>query len=602
MSNFFKTFFAALAAVIVGAILFSIIGFIMFAGMAASMGSKSAYILKDRTVLQIDLNGEFSERENDSPLNAFTGGSTSGIDETVKAIRKAKDNDFVKGIYLKAGAISGGVASYEPIRRALAEFKESGKWVVAYGDTYTQGAYYIASVADKIIINPLGLIEFMGMGSTFASVRGMFDKLGIKYQVFKVGTYKSAVEPYIQDKMSDANREQVSSFLNSTWSHILKGISESRNLSVETLNDYADRCLLFTPADSLEMLGMVDTLLYTPDVEAYLKQLTETKDKDKLRIATVKNLQSVPNKQDHKKSKDRIAVLFAEGQILSDEATSSPLLSDLAITAKEFVAELKKLKEDENVKAVVFRVNSPGGSAYASEQIWNAVVELREVKPVVVSMGTYAASGGYYISCAANSIVAEPTTLTGSIGIFGLFPDGEQMAKNIGLSFDEVKTNRHSNFGGASFGIPMLVSAMSRGMTDEESKLLQSYIERGYDLFTTRCADGRSMTKAEIDAIGQGRVWTGAQALEIGLVDKLGGLDDAIAIAAEKAGIEEYRIKEYPVKEDFMTKLMKSTMDGAKMRFIKFITNEDDLKNSLIEKTIRTTDIRQAVMTERVVF
>lgn len=602
MKTFFKTFIAALAAFVIGSIVVSIFGFIVFVGIAAGMSSGSTYILKDKSVLLIDLSGELAERADDNPLDAFMGSTSNGIDETLKAIRKAKDNDFVKGIYIKAGSTRADVASLEPVRRELLDFKTSGKFIVAYGDSYSQSAYYLASVADKLIINPLGELAFMGLGSAFVSVRSTFEKMGVKYQVFKVGTYKSAVEPYIQDKMSDANREQQTAYLNDVWSHILKGISESRDIPVETLNAYADRCLMFTPADSLVMLGMVDTLLYTPGVEEYLKLLTETDEKDDLRIASVKNMQSVPDKTAPKKSKDRIAVLFAEGVIVGDEASSPLFSSGATITAKQFVAELQELKKDEDVKAVVFRVNSPGGSAFASEQIWSAVNELQQVKPVVVSMGTYAASGGYYISCAASTIVAEPTTLTGSIGIFGLIPEGEQLSKSMGLSFDEVKTNRNSNFGGLEFGLPSIFTALSRGMNDEESKMLQRYIERGYDVFITHCADGRSMEKSEIDAVGQGRVWTGAQALERGLVDKLGGLKDAIAIAAEKAGVEEYRIKEYPEKEDFMTRLMKSTMESSQMRLVRFFTSDEDMKNSIAAKTLRNTDIRQAAMTERIIY
>jgi len=599
MKNFIKTFFAALAAVIVGGILVSIIGFIMFAGVLGSMSSTSTYVLKDKTVLKLDLTGSLSERTDDNPFSSLLGDKSTGIDETLKAIKKAKENDYVKGIYLACGSMSGNFASLEPIRKALIDFKESGKFIVAYSDGYTQGTYYLASVADKIILNPQGQFGFHGMSSTFASVRGLYDKLGIKYQVFKVGTYKSAVEPYIQDKMSDANREQTISYVNGIWSHVLKGISESRGISVEQLNEYADKFLDLYPADSILAFGMVDTLLYTPWIESYLKQLTSTGEKDELNFASVENMQKIADKHDKKRSKDKIAVLFAEGNIVSDG--SSSFISESAITSKQYVEELTKLEKDSTVKAVVFRVNSPGGSAYESEQIWNAVNNLRAVKPVVVSMGTYAASGGYYISCAASAIVAEPTTLTGSIGIFGLIPQGEELVKKIGLTFDEVKTNKYSNFGGP--GVDLLItSSLARPLNEDESKILQAYIERGYDLFITRCADGRSMTKEQINAIGQGRVWTGAQALEIGLVDKLGSLDDAIALAAEKADLTDYRITNFPKKEDFITKLMKGSLDQVKFKTLNFFTDERDLNERLILNAIRNTDIRQATMTERVNF
>ncbi|MDR2473136.1 MAG: signal peptide peptidase SppA [Tannerella sp.] len=600
MKSFFKTFFAALAAVLIGGILVSIIGFVMFAGILGSMSSSSTYLIKEKTILKLDLNGALSERSDDNPLNSFTGNTSLGIDDILQAIEKAKDNDFVKGIYIKAGYTSGGVASLEPIRKALVKFKETGKFIVTYGDTYSQGAYYLASVSDKIILNPDGAVNFHGMSSIFVSVRGLYDKLGIKYQVFKVGTYKSAVEPFIQDKMSDANREQMTSYVNGLWSHILTGISESRNISVERLNALADKYLDFAPADSVLYYGMVDSLLYIPETENYLKQLTETEEKDKLHFASVENLRNIPDQHDKKRSKDKIAVLFAEGSIMAVNGNS--LMSGETITAKQYVAELTKLQKDSTVKAVVFRVNSPGGSAYESEQIWNSVNELRKVKPVIVSMGNYAASGGYYISCAANAIVAEPTTLTGSIGVFGLIPQGEELAKTIGLAFDEVKTNKHSNFSGTDVSIPFLISALSRPLYEDESKMLQNYVERTYELFLTRCADGRGKTKEEINAIGQGRVWTGTQALEIGLVDKLGSLNDAIDIAAEKANITDYSIAKYPEKESFMTKLMKSTIDQSKMKAVRFFSDERDLNERLIINAITTTDIRQAVMTERIRF
>ncbi|MDR3250773.1 MAG: signal peptide peptidase SppA [Tannerella sp.] len=600
MKSFFKIFFAALLAVLAGSIIYSIIGFVVFAGIIGGVSSSPTYILKDKTVLKIDLSGSLNERKVDSPLSSLTGESSIGIDDLLSAIKKAGENEFVKGIYIKSGSLSTGFASLEPVRKALLDFKTSGKFIVSYGDSYGQGAYYLASVADNIILNPKGSLDFSGISGRFMSVRGAYEKMGVKYQVYKVGTFKSAVEPYIQDKMSDANREQMSSFVGDIWSHILTNISESRNLSVETLNAYADKCLSFIEADSLVELGMIDKLLYTPDVEKYLKELTETGEKEDLNMASVSDMKSVIDK-DRKKSKDKIAVLYAEGSIVGDDAGDS-FLSGSVITAKEYVKELEKLKNDEDVKAVVFRVNSGGGSAYASEQIWNAVSELKKVKPIVVSMGDYAASGGYYISCAATSIVAEPTTLTGSIGIFALIPQGEELAKKMGVSFDEVKTNKHSTFGGASFGIPLLISAMSRPMTSDESAMLQKYIETGYDLFISRCADGRSMTKEEIDAIGQGRVWTGAQALNIGLVDRLGSLDDAVVLAAEAAGIEDYKLRSYPVQEDFITKLLKGSFKETKLKMLKFAVNEDDYKEQILIKAMNATEICVAEMPERVSF
>lgn len=600
MKDFFKTFFAALIAVVIGTFFVSMISFVMFAGMVGSMSSMSAYMLKDKTVLKLDLSGVLSDREDENPLYSFMGVSSMGLDDVLAAIKKAKENDKIEGIYIKCDHLSTGPASLEPIRKALVDFKESNKFVVAYGDSYMQATYYLASVADKVILNPQGSFDFQGMSRQIQFKRGMYEKMGVKYQVYKVGTFKSAVEPYIQDKMSEANREQTASYLNDTWSHWLKNIADSRNIPVETLNAYADKCLMFYAADSILQFGMVDTLLYTTEVEKYLKELSGTAQKEELRMASVKDMKGVELKE-KTKSKNKVAVLYAEGVIVSDDQTTG-VMSDPTITAKQYVKELQKLKDDEDVKAVVFRVNSGGGSAYASEQIWHAVCELKKEKPVVVSMGDYAASGGYYISCAATGIVAEPTTLTGSIGIFGLIPEGEALAEKMGVSYDEVKTNKHSGLGGGIVGIPFVISAYSKAFTEDEGQLIQNYVEQGYDLFLTRCAEGRSMTKEAIDAIGQGRVWTGSQALSNGLVDKLGGIDAAIQLAVEAAELEDYTISNYPAKSDFMTELLKSSMGGTKMRILKFMVGEETYKQQMMLQALETTEICVAEMPERISF
>ena len=598
MKSFFKVFLAALVGVLVGLFIFSIISVAMVGGIMGSMGSSTPFVLKDKSVFMIELDGSFDERVNDSPMNSLMGTTSTGINDVLESIRKAKESEKVKGIYLKCKELSCGIASLESIRKALVEFKESGKFIVSYGDAYNQGTYYLASVADKVIINPEGSLDFSGIGAQIQFSRGMYEKIGVKFQVFKVGTFKSAVEPYIQDKMSDANREQTFSYINDIWTHLLGNISESRDISVETLNEYADKCLVFYETDSLLKFGMVDTMMYVTGIEKYLKGITETDSISKLNLATVKNMKSVKTDK-KKKSKNVIAVVYADGVIdMKDDSPS--FMSGKTIIAKDYIAEFQKLKDNKDVKAVVFRVNSPGGSAYASEQILNALKELKKEKPVIVSMGDYAASGGYYISCGATSILAEPTTLTGSIGIFGLIPEGEELAKKMGVTFDEVTTNKHSGFGGATFGIPFIISASSRAFTNEESQMLQKYVERGYDLFLTRCADGRSKTKEEIDLIGQGRVWTGKQALERGLVDKLGGLDDAVKEAAEAADIEEYNIKDYPEQKDFMTELLKSSMGGAKVRMAKFILGDEEYKHQKLIRTLKNAEFCVAEMTERI--
>lgn len=599
MKSFFKTLVASTIGVLVGLGLMTMFGMMIVAALVSGSGS-SSFVLKDKTIVKLDLNGSISDKKDNNPFSALFGGSESlALDDVLDAIKKAKENDMVKGIYLKSGAMGTGIASLEPIRQALVDFKESGKFVVAYGDDYSQGTYYLASVADKVILNPQGSLDFSGLGGTIEFQRGKFEKLGVKFQVFKVGTFKSAVEPYIQDKMSDANREQTASYLNDIWGHWLSNISKSRNISVEQLNIYADEFLAFAEPKTIVDYKMVDTLMYAPQVEEYLKSLVDIESDKKLQFASVDNMTGVEFKE--KANEDNtIAVLYAEGAIVDDASGASPFMMGSTITAKEYVKELQKLKDDKNVKAVVFRVNSPGGSAYASEQIWNAVEELKKVKPVVVSMGTYAASGGYYISAGANKIVAEPTTLTGSIGIFGLIPEGTELAKKMGVTFDEVKTNKHGNFGGRTFGIPFLLSAQSRGFDVEESQMLQKYIERGYETFLSRCAAGRSKTNAEIDAIGQGRVWTGKQALELGLVDKLGGVDDAVKLAAEAANVESYATKRFPAEKDFFAEFMDKSLGEATVGVAKVWMGEEGYNQQIMLRELQNMDMMMAVMPDRV--
>ena len=601
MKNFLKTVAASLLGVLIGFSIYSFISFAMIGGIVGMMSSSSSFVLKDKTILKIDLNGSLNELQDDNPFSSLLGATSTGIDDILSAIKKAKENDKVAGIYLRCNELSAGIASLEPIRKALVDFKESGKFIVSYADSYNQGTYYLASSADKIMMNPEGDLNFCGLAMMQKFSRGMHKKMGVTYQVFKVGTYKSAVEPYIQDKMSDENREQTLSYMNDIWSHILEKISESRQIPVATLIEYADKFLGLYEADSIVQFGMVDTLIYATGIEKYFKDRIGIEEEDaKLNIASVKNINNIPDAKG-KKSKDEIAVLYAEGQIVMKEEKNNFLMGQ-TLSAEKYITEIQKLKEDKNVKAVVFRINSPGGSAYASEQLWNAVEELKKEKPVIVSMGDYAASGGYYIACSATSIVAEPTTLTGSIGIFGLIPNGEELSKIMGVTFDEVTTNKHSGFGGQAFGIPLLVTAFSRGLTDEESQMLQGYVERGYDLFLTRCADGRSMTKEKIDAIGQGRVWSGKQALAHGLVDKLGGLDDAIIIAAEAAEIADYKVTNYPEKEDFFTGLLKSSMGETKIKMARFVMGEEAFKQQQLVHLLQNTEICVAEMPDRISF
>ncbi|MDR0427174.1 MAG: signal peptide peptidase SppA [Dysgonamonadaceae bacterium] len=594
MKDFFKMVFASALGVIIASVVLSVLSLILFMGIVASFGTSPVYNLKKNTILKIDLTGIINERENTSPLDFLTAESdipTLGLNDILSAIKKAKENNNIKGIYLNAGHVMTGYATIQPVREALIDFKESGKFIIAYGENYNHRSYYVCSVADEIYMNPQGMFDFRGLSKSIQFNKDILNRWGIEMQVFKVGTFKSAVEPYTETKMSDANREQSIALLNDIWGNLLTGIAENREINVEQLNRYADEFLTFASPEKVVEYKLIDGLKYGTEVERYLKEKINLNPDDKLQLAGVKDMTTVPEMK-RKESKDKIAVLYAEGEIMSDQVPG--LFSKTNITAKQFVKELTKLKEDKDVKAVVFRVNSPGGSAYASEQIWNAVKELKEVKPIVVSMGDYAASGGYYISCMADKIVAEPNTITGSIGIFGIIPNGAQLAKKLGASYDGVSTNKHANFGDDVLSIPLVGIGLlpARRLNEEEGLIIQTYIERGYDLFLNRCAEGRNKTKEEIDAIGQGRVWTGKQALELGLVDLLGGIDVALKTASELAEITNYSIDEYPEKKDFFTDLMEESSESVSQRIIgKEIYEQKQLLN-----VWQNYDYRQAIL------
>jgi len=594
--------FASALGAFIACIILSILSIIIFTGIAASIGSTSSYRLQKGSILKVNLNGVIDERDHTGPFDFLFKGSSiemQGLNNMLSAIQKAKDNDNIKGIYLNSGSglLITGFATLEPIRKALLDFKKSGKFVVAYGENFNQQAYYVCSVADQVFLNPQGILDFRGLATSIQFNKGIFDKWGIEMQVYKVGTYKSAVEPYIQDKMSDANREQTTAYLNDIWETLMTGVSEVRSISIEQLNHYADECMTFARPDTLVEYKLIDGLKYADEVDSYLKGLLDLKEDAKLKWVEVKDMKAVPENK-AKGGKDKIALLYAEGVIASDEANN--LFSGTNITAKEYVKEINKLKEDKNVKAVIFRVNSPGGSAFASEQIWHAVKELREVKPVVVSMGDYAASGGYYISCGANKIVSEPTTLTGSIGIFGLIPNGAQLAKKMGATYDGVATNKYANFGGGTLSIPLAGIGLlpARPLTNEEGAMVQAYIERGYDLFLSRCAEGRGKTKEEINTIGQGRVWTGNQALQLGLVDELGGIDVAIKSAAELAGTTNYSLDEYPVQKDFFTSLLESSSENMSEQMAKIFMGNEVYEQKRMMGAWSNYDYRQAILPE----
>lgn len=575
--NFFKSLLASILGCFIVIGMFILVGVIFL--MAMTLGSDEKYNLKENTVLMLKLEGVLAERVNSNPIMEMLGLSETnqiGLNDVLASIKKAKENDKIKGIYIDARMFYASGASLKEIRDQLADFKTSGKFIVAYSDTYLQGCYYLSSVADKVIMNPQGNLDLHGLSASPTFYKGLLDKIGIEMQIFKVGTFKSAVEPFMLDKMSDANREQVTSYINDMWSTITGDISESRKMSVEKINLITDSLGLFRKPETCVKDGLLDTLMYEPAVKEYIKTLVGVEETKDIRFASIKDMTTVEFKEPSK-SEDIIAVLYAEGSITNGSSKEG-------ITDKRFVKEIEKLKDNDKVKAVVFRVNSPGGSAYASEQIWKAISDLKEKKPVVVSMGDYAASGGYYISCNASKIIAQPNTLTGSIGIFGMFPNFEGISKKVGLSYDNVKTNKMSDFGDTT-----------RPMREDEKAAMQNYIERGYDLFLTRCSEGRGISKDSLDKIAQGRVWTGAQALKIGLVDALGNLDTAIKEAAKLAELEDYGLRSFPKMEDFWSSLFNNQKEEMTTKALKEYLGSDYHLFKTI-KEIKEQDFIQARM------
>lgn len=543
MKDFLKFTLATITGIIVSSVVLFFISILVFFSMVSS--SESETQVRKNSIMMLDLNGTLAERSQDNPFDLFMGddNKTYGLDDVLSSIKKAKENDDIKGIYIEATSLDAGFASREEIRNALKDFKESGKFIVAYGDNYSQGLYYLSSVADKVLLNPQGMVEWKGLATTPMFFKDLLAKIGVEMQIFKVGTYKSAVEPFISTEMSPANREQIDAYLTSIWGQVTNDVAKSRKVPVDSLNAIADRMLMFYPAEKSVEYGLVDTLIYKNDVRDYLKAMIGIDKDDRMPVLGLQDMINVKKNVPKDKSGNVIAVYYAYGEI--DSSTSSASPDGEGIDSKKVIKDLRKLKDDEDVKAVVLRVNSPGGSAYGSEQIWYAVSELKKEKPVIVSMGDYAASGGYYISCNADTIVAEPTTLTGSIGIFGMFPNAKELTDKIGVNFDVVKTNKYADFG-----------MLTRPMNDGEKGLMQMYVNNGYDLFLTRCSDGRGISKEDLDKIAQGRVWTGSKAKELGLVDELGGLDKALDIAIAKAGVDAYTVMNYPEKESFFESLM----------------------------------------------
>jgi protease-4 len=558
MKEFFKFVFASMLGFILSGILVGLIVFLIIIGIIATLGSDKTVEVQSNSILRIDLNYAVAERTPPSSGLDFLGidgDKTIGLNDILADIKKAKTDTNIKGIYLDESDVTPGEATSEEIRNALIDFKQSGKFIIAYSEIYTQGFYYLASVADKVYINPKGIFLFHGFSQEITFLKGALDKLGIEAQIIKVGTYKSAVEPYFLTKMSPANRLQVNSYLGSLYGHFLTGIGESRKINKDTLFEYANDLKIRLPEDALKY-KLVDGLKYKDEVLDELKHLTGVDYKDDIKTVDLADYaKAVPenSNKEKKESKNRIAIVYASGDITGGDG------DDNSIGSERISKALREARLDDKVKAVVLRVNSPGGSSLASDVIWREVMLTKKAKPVIVSMGDYAASGGYYISCAADSIFAEPNTITGSIGIFAVLPNMQKFFNDkLGITFDGVKTGKYADLGD-----------ISRPLTPEERDILQNEVDHGYDDFTKAVAAGRHKTQAYINSIGQGRVWTGEQAIQNGLVDRLGNINDAIKSAAKMAKIKNYKLVAYPEQKTFLSKFGSNMSVEMKTHYMK---------------------------------
>lgn len=550
-----KDFFKYTAATVVGIIVFTIVcvalSVMSIVGMVASANATQA--VEKNSVLVLKLNGSIDEQGTDNTIGKLTGNyiPSTGLNDILSAIKKAKEEENIKGIYIDAGLLSTDYATLQEIRSALEDFRKSGKKIIAYADSYSQGSYYLASVADKIYLNPIGMVDWHGIGAQPVFYKDMLAKFGVKFQVVKVGTFKSATETYTEEHMSDANRLQTKMFLDGMWKQVCNAVSKSRGISVDSLNRYADELLMFQSAESLLKRKVVDGLAYASDMKDIAKTQFGIGKDDDLNRLFVSDMTNVKEKQT---SGEEIAIYYAYGDIVQSEKVSLLGGGSHCIVSSTVCSDLKDLMDDDDVKAVVIRVNSGGGDAFASEQIWHQVMELKKKKPVVVSMGGYAASGAYYMSAPASWIVAQPTTLTGSIGIFAVFPDMSGLVtQKLGVKFDEVKTNRNSTFG----------NLMARPFNEEETAVMQQYVNRGYQLFRKRVADGRRLPVESVEKIAQGRVWLGADAIGLKLVDQLGGLNDAVAKAAKLAKLGEYYTVDYPAPSSWIDQLLAGASDAG---------------------------------------
>ncbi len=583
MKDFLKFTLATIVGIIISTIIITFIFIGIITAVVSSTKDKEVTV-KPNSVLHIKLQNAITDRSSKNPFDNFNFQTMKaepklGLDDILKNIKKAKTDDKIKGIYLDITYIPAGIATTEEIRNALLDFKESGKFIISYSDAYTQIAYYFATVSDKIYLNPEGLLEFKGLRAELMFFKGSFEKLGIVPQVIRHGKFKSAIEPFTLDKMSDENREQIITYVNSIWNNILEEISKQRNISIEQLNYLADNKVIINPETAFEH-KMIDGIKYKDEILAELKELLKIDEKKDIRFISLSKYTNAPKKRKHKGlAKDKIAVVFASGMINIGEGDEESIGSDRISKA------IRKARLDKSIKAVVLRVNSGGGSATASDIILREVALTAQVKPVIASMGDVAASGGYYIACAADTIVASPNTITGSIGAVGIFFNAKKfLDEKLGITVDRVNTNAYSDF-----------PSFTRPIKKAEKEIIQNYIEKVYDVFISHVAEGRNMTKAQVDSIGQGRVWSGVNAKEIGLIDVFGGLETAINIAAEKANLEHYRIVSLPIQEDPFVQLVKQITGEVQSSFWKNNLGEGYRYYNNLQKALKMKGV-QAIM------
>jgi protease-4 len=592
MKQFFKFVLASVVGFFVAGLIIFVVAVGIITAIVSSGGKDKDADVQDNSILNVSFKSDVPERTPNNPFAGlgflgFNDDKSVGLNDIIAGIKKAKTDDHIKALFLNDSYMQSGEATTEEIRNALIDFKKSKKPIIAYAEVYTQGFYYLASVADKIYINPKGIFELKGFSSQITFFKGALDKLGIEAQVIKVGTYKSAVEPFILDKMSDANRLQVNAYLGSLYNHFLTGVGSSRHISTDSLISMVNQLKVQYPEDALKY-KLVDGVKYKDEVLDELRKITGTEAKKAIKSVDLSSYaanasKDVSDDDGDKDSKNQVAIVYASGEINSGDGDDNSIGSD------RISAALRKVRLDDNVKAVVLRVNSPGGSSLASDVIWREVSLIKKAKPIIVSMGDYAASGGYYISCAADSIFAQPNTVTGSIGIFAILPNMQGfLHSKLGLSFDGVKTGKYADLGD-----------VSRPLTPEERAILQAQVNRGYDEFTKAVADGRHKTQSYINSIGQGRVWTGEQAIKIGLVDRLGSINDAIKSAAKKAKLSNYDLVAYPEQKSFFKNFNNGLMSRVKTSMVKSELGENyeyyqQLKS--IQNMVRTPQARLPFM------